>query len=311
MLKKIQKILFCYWILCLIVSCTNKEKTSSGLEYIHHSKGNGRKVEVGTIAIIRYAMKNEKGDTVLSTYQTGTEVEQPVLPSPYPGSLMEGLAMLSEGDSATFFLDTDKIVGAGGNLHYGVHKGSQVAYTVKVVKLKEYEDNGGGAGGFSQAYLDSLSAEGQRISGFLNGKPFQSYLKSNGFKVSADSLNSVYYVVEKKGDGEKLVDGDSVVFNYEGKLIDGTVFDNNQGKPSGFILGKTQVIKGWDIAFRNYVKEGSKVLVVVPSTYAFANKGAAIGKANPQTGKIDKVVIAPYTPIIFIFEVHKVFRKVQ
>ena len=59
------------------------------------------------------------------------------------------------------------------------------------------------------------------------------------------------FVVEtlQKGTGDLATNNQQISVHYEGKLTDGTVFDASRprGQPFTFILGKGQVIKGWDL----------------------------------------------------------------
>ena len=58
--------------------------------------------------------------------------------------------------------------------------------------------------------------------------------------------------------------------NYKGFLIDGTVFDSNEGRgaPFSFILEAGQVIKGFDIAVAS-MKVGEKSKFLIKSEYAY------------------------------------------
>ena len=59
------------------------------------------------------------------------------------------------------------------------------------------------------------------------------------------------FIVEtlQKGKGDLAIANQQISVHYEGKLTDGTVFDASRprGQPFSFILGKGQVIKGWDL----------------------------------------------------------------
>ena len=66
---------------------------------------------------------------------------------------------------------------------------------------------------------------------------------------------------------------DVVKVHYEGKLIDGTVFDSSikRGEPAEFPLG--QVVPCWKEALQN-IKKGGKAQVVCPSEVAYGDNGA-------------------------------------
>jgi len=94
---------------------------------------------------------------------------------------------------------------------------------------------------------------------------------AEGVKTTASGLQ---YMVLQEGTGTEHPSAqDRVKVHYEGKLLDGTVFDSSvqRGKPISF--GLNQVIKGWT--------EGVQLMVVgeatrffIPAEMAYGDKGA-------------------------------------
>ena len=80
------------------------------------------------------------------------------------------------------------------------------------------------------------------------------------------------YKVITEGDGEKPSETDTVKVNYEGKLIDGTVFDSSyeRGEPISFPLN--QVIPGWTEGVQ-LMPVGSKYEFYIPSDLAYGPGG--------------------------------------
>jgi len=81
-------------------------------------------------------------------------------------------------------------------------------------------------------------------------------------------------LVLKEGTGTKHpLAADRVKVHYEGKLLDGTVFDSSvkRGKPISF--GLNQVIKGWTEGVQLMVV-GEKTRFFIPADMAYGNKGA-------------------------------------
>jgi peptidylprolyl isomerase len=72
------------------------------------------------------------------------------------------------------------------------------------------------------------------------------------------------------------VDGDTITVHYVGYLADGTVFDQSWGKETGpfaFILGKGDVIQGWDQGLSG-VKIGERRHLLIGSDLAYGSSGS-------------------------------------
>jgi FKBP-type peptidyl-prolyl cis-trans isomerase FklB len=79
--------------------------------------------------------------------------------------------------------------------------------------------------------------------------------------------NGVYYEVITEGNGEVAADTCRVKVHYEGKLIDGTVFDSNlENDPTTFRAN--QVIPGFKAALTT-MPVGSKWIVYIPQDQAY------------------------------------------
>ena len=78
----------------------------------------------------------------------------------------------------------------------------------------------------------------------------------------------VYYRVIKTGNGPIPADTSNVKINYEGRLIDGTVFDSSYQRGQATDLNVSQVIKGWTIALTN-MPVGSTWEVFIPQDLAY------------------------------------------
>lgn len=99
------------------------------------------------------------------------------------------------------------------------------------------------------------------------------------FRVSGDPIPeqqrkpSVGIQDESIGTGDNAAAaGDTVVVSYEGKLIDGTVFDS--ASSFEFQLGAGDVIKGWDEGIAG-MKVGGLRKLNVPSSLGYGKRGSA------------------------------------
>ena len=106
-----------------------------------------------------------------------------------------------------------------------------------------------------------------------NKKKGEAFLAKNKNQKGVVTLASgIQYKVMKKGSGKKPTPANSVVAHYEGRLINGTVFDSSikRGKPATFPV--TGVIKGWQEVLQ-LMKVGSKWQVYIPSDLAYGQRG--------------------------------------
>ncbi len=86
--------------------------------------------------------------------------------------------------------------------------------------------------------------------------------------------SGLMYVVIKEGLGQKPKAGAQVLAHYNGTLMDGTLFDSSykRGEPIAFVVGKGQVIKGWDEALLD-MKKGEKRTLIIPYDLAYGEAG--------------------------------------
>ena len=72
----------------------------------------------------------------------------------------------------------------------------------------------------------------------------------------------------------KSQSGDRLSMHYTGTLVDGTEFDSSIGRsPFEFVLGKGQVIKGWDQGLVNMCV-GEKRRLTIPSNLGYGSSGS-------------------------------------
>lgn len=93
--------------------------------------------------------------------------------------------------------------------------------------------------------------------------------KKEGVQTTASGLQ---YKVITEGTGPKPKATDTVTVHYEGKLLDGKVFDSSyeRGEPVQFPLN--QVIKGWTEGVQ-LMPQGSKYELYIPSDLAYGEAG--------------------------------------
>lgn len=128
------------------------------------------------------------------------------------------------------------------------------------------------------------AAKDEKLYG-ANREAGKQFLAANAKKDSVITLPSgLQYKVLKQGTGEVPTLSDKVMVNYEGRLIDGTVFDaskNHGDKPAEF--RPTDVIKGWTEVL-TMMPVGSKWQVFIPFELAYGSREA--GQIKPYSALI-------------------------
>lgn len=99
--------------------------------------------------------------------------------------------------------------------------------------------------------------------------PGAAFLADNGKKPGVvTTASGLQYLVVKSGSGPSPKATDTVKVNYEGKLIDGTIFDSSyqRGEPASFPVN--QVIPGWTEALQ-LMKVGDQWQLFIPANLAY------------------------------------------
>ena len=122
------------------------------------------------------------------------------------------------------------------------------------------------------------------------------WLVENAKKEGVITLPSgLQYKVLTKGTGEVAGKEDNVTVRYEGKTIDGNVFDSSYKRnPNTTTFRPDQVIKGWTEAL-TMMPQGSTWELYIPQDLAYGSRAAGN--------------IKPYSTLIFKVELVKIDRK--
>ncbi len=113
--------------------------------------------------------------------------------------------------------------------------------------------------------------------------------KKDGVKVTKSGLQ---YEVLSEGTGKKPKASDTVRCHYEGRLLDGTVFDSSYKRNEPADFGLQQVIAGWTEGVQ-LMSEGAKYRFYIPYMLAYGEGGAG-------------AMIPPFSTLVFDVELVKV-----
>jgi FKBP-type peptidyl-prolyl cis-trans isomerase FklB len=145
---------------------------------------------------------------------------------------------------------------------------------------------------FTMASAEKLQQEKMQVNKKAKAKKLRKagrdFLAENGKKPGIITTPSgLQYEVLKQGDGAVPQPTDKVKVHYEGRLIDGTVFDSSIKRGEPAVFGLNQVIKGWTEGL-SLMPVGSKWRLYIPQE---------LGYGDRQAGQIP-----PYSALIFDVE---------
>ncbi|HMK26232.1 MAG TPA: FKBP-type peptidyl-prolyl cis-trans isomerase [Chitinophagaceae bacterium] len=96
-----------------------------------------------------------------------------------------------------------------------------------------------------------------------------SFAAANGISATAHS-SGLYYEITAPGSGPTPVSGSQVSIKYTGKLLNGTLFDDQSANPVVYALNG--MIQGFQIGLK-LIQKGGKIKLIVPSSLAYGCNG--------------------------------------
>lgn len=243
--------------------------TPNGIRYkiLKDVKGKGYP-EAGDFVAIHIKTLFEDSLIFDSRAENGDQsVKFPVSEPRYNGDLSEVFSYMTPGDSGIFLVAVDSMKANNQKIMPWMEEGKEITYAIELVSVKTMEE-------VKTEQVEKAKEEGDPTK---EDEALQEYFKKNNITAKKQP-SGLYYVVHEKTDNYKPLSGQTVSVNYTGKLMSGTVFDSNQGKaPLKFVLGRGQVILGWDEGIA-LLRKGEKATLYIPSHLAYG--------ANPPTSKI-------------------------
>ncbi|MFD9456660.1 FKBP-type peptidyl-prolyl cis-trans isomerase [Streptomyces sp. NPDC059985] len=134
--------------------------------------------------------------------------------------------------------------------------------------------------GCSEADPVATSASPAGLPAITSGAPFGE--KPSLARGVGQPPTALKVAVIHAGDGASVRQGDEVEVNYLGQMWDATrPFDNSfdRGQPFKFVLGKGQVIEGWEQGLQGQTA-GSRIEMSVPPSLAYGKQGQGEIKPN-------------------------------
>lgn len=128
-----------------------------------------------------------------------------------------------------------------------------------------------------------------------NLKAGEAFLADNAKKAGVTTRPSgLQYQILKSGTGKTPTTSSKVKVDYEGRLIDGTVFDSSIARNQPVEFQASQVIPGWTEGLQ-LMKEGSKYRFFIPAKLAYGEIGSG-DSIEPNSTLIFDVELLKVSP---------------
>ncbi|MFC3879920.1 FKBP-type peptidyl-prolyl cis-trans isomerase [Algoriphagus namhaensis] len=274
-------------------SCQRTEVTEQdGIEYRYHSEGS-EKPENGMYVMYNLVIQTESDSVIYST-----------LDQPFPGYLQandslpanngmdEIFLSLRKGDSISFQAPASVIF--GNNQPPFLQADELVKVALGAFDVVDQQ-------GIEALFQEAMAAENAKVAERAKelmveeAAVIEQYAADNGLELQKTE-NGLYYIIERKGNGEEVTPGTTMYVDYAGYLLDGRLFDtsnpelaqanevfnpNRDYSPLPVNVGMGQVIPGWDEGLLLLTK-GAKAKFLIPSPLGYGENGAG-GLIGPNS----------------------------
>ncbi len=255
---------------------TDYQKTASGIEYkmYRDNKATPNAKESDFVEIHIHTKYNDSLIFDSRTNNNGKPVSFPVNKPRFNGDLAELLSMMSAGDSMIAMVQVDSIIAAKQKTQPWMKPGGKVTYIISMMTVKTQE----------QVNKEKNMSNSEQFA--IDDKIIFKYIADKRITGVQKTSSGLYYTITQEGAGAKAKAGQTVYVNYTGRTLDGNIFDSSidpkfkHQEPISFLLGKGNVIQGWDegIALLN---KGAKATLFIPSPLAYGkNSPTAAIPAN-------------------------------
>lgn len=285
----ITSIIFCF------SACNTFQKTEGGLEYKIIKDKDGTNAQIGDVILLEMKYANAK-DT-FDTHKHGSPLNALIDSALVkPGTVEEGLLLLSSGDSAIFKVENKVLyeVSFKEPLPKELKANDKTTFYIKVDTIynrkKIIQEQIDIVNKYKEKVLDSAEVQKKILE---EGPKIKEYLKSKGLDFSK-TRNGVYVAVIFSGTGKTIQTGNTVVLDYTGKLLNDSTFQDTKelNKPFTYVSGAGQAVLGWDEGLEG-LHAGTKAVIVIPSPLAYGSQGIP-------------GLVPPHFPVVFEVDIQQV-----
>ncbi|MDX2306387.1 MAG: FKBP-type peptidyl-prolyl cis-trans isomerase [Microscillaceae bacterium] len=236
------------------------ELSKSGVRYVFYTRfKNNRAAQQGDLITFQLKVQNHL-DSVLSNqvFQQYPFQEPYFISKEYYKDIF---SMISIGDSLSFWINADSLTNKSGYLKTPkIAPGSLIKYTVKILDIQNKDD------------IRKKVEKDLKVQREEDRELIEKFIKEkldSGIAIR-NTPSGIYYYFEKEGNGSQPKEGDTVIINYTGKLLDGTIYSRSE-ETNEFPLGVLEPT-GLDESIA-LMKSGGKGTFILPSELAYGPKG--------------------------------------
>ncbi|MCF8227184.1 MAG: FKBP-type peptidyl-prolyl cis-trans isomerase [Bacteroidales bacterium] len=276
-----------YFNLYMDANYPGEDSLESGLYYFSEPgwEGTGASPDSGDFVLVNYIVFTIPNETVVDTYVKEWAIDynlynSSILYGPYKykhgteiEGLKEGLSMMKEGGIARLLFKSNLGYKDEGSGPIGAY--SSLMYDIELIEVID----------------DPAAKEFNQIKEYLDTHPGYTSIYDE------ETETKMYYYPVTAGDSTFIKEEETVEIFYTGRLLDGRVFDSNEGASSGltFTVGDEEVIRGWEVGIK-YFRYGGKGKLLIPHPLGYGDEGSMVNNTN-------KTSIPPFEALLFDIEV--------
>jgi peptidylprolyl isomerase len=232
-------------------------------EYRTITEGKGAKVKDGDLVSVNFYLGNGfNGAKAESTFDEGGKPTQLTVSKDQLAvpALVKAIVGHTVGSRVSVIAaPKDGLAAQGGNADLGIGNNDTLVLVVDIVSIVPTKPSGAAvkpAAGAPKVVETAGVPTGFDFTGMtpVGAKPV------------------LYTLIQ--GEGPAVKDGQNITVHYLGQVVGGEVFDASypKGAPVPFVLQYPGLVKGWMQLVG--VKVGSRVIIVIPSSYGYGEKGS-------------------------------------
>jgi FKBP-type peptidyl-prolyl cis-trans isomerase len=259
---------------------------SLGLYIIEDPVGTGPKIDSGSHVSMKYSVSLLNGKVLFNSFEKPDPIKFEFGKHIDVTGFEMALSTLHKGSKAKVLVPSLLAFGRKGTGTI-VDPYTPLLYDVEILNVQSKED-------FEKEETANQKVEEMKTDSLKNAESGlrEKYLKDNHIK-ETPLPSGLIYIPVVKGNGAQAEAGKTVKVQYTGKLLNGKIFDSSRetNQPEEFMLGRAQVIKGWDEGIA-LMKVGGKATLIIPSSLGYAER--------------DMGRIPPYSTLVFDVELVEV-----